>query len=213
MSQGDGVEVELEFLSALERGEVVSQQTLSRRVGISVGLINALLKRAVRKGYVKVQSAPAKRWAYYLTPGGALEKGRLVAEFLESSFGLFRKARSEYETIFRRAAASGHTRILLAGAGDLADVAVLAACDSEVTLVGVLAPECNRPRRAGLTVVRSIDEAGQFHVVVVSDMRRPQQTYDDLVGQLGRERVVAPNFLRVSSEAPKFPRLRNGTKP
>ena len=44
---------DLEVLAAVEAGEIVSQLKLSQRVGIAVGLVNALLRRAIRKGLVK----------------------------------------------------------------------------------------------------------------------------------------------------------------
>ena len=70
------LKTELDILAALESGEVVTQMTLAKRVGVAVGLINALIKRGMRKGYVKARSAPYKRYAYYLTPKGFAEKSR-----------------------------------------------------------------------------------------------------------------------------------------
>src|SRR3546814_4310673 len=58
---------------------------------------SALLKRCAAKGLVKIQNAPARRYAYYLTPKGFAEKSRLVAEYLETSLHFFRGARSQYE--------------------------------------------------------------------------------------------------------------------
>ena len=94
---------ELEFLTAIERGEVVTQMTLTKRIGVSIGLINALVKRGMRNGYVKARKVPFKRYAYYVTPKGFSEKSRLVAIYLENSLAFFRVARSEYADIFARA--------------------------------------------------------------------------------------------------------------
>jgi hypothetical protein len=58
---------ELEFLTAIERGAVVTQMTLRKRIGVSIGLINALLKQGMHKGYVKARKVPFKRYAYYVT--------------------------------------------------------------------------------------------------------------------------------------------------
>ncbi len=195
----NALEKEMEFLSAVESGEIVSQQTLSRRVGVSVGLVNTLLKRAIRKGYVKATSAPAKRWAYYLTPNGACEKGRLVAEYIESSLDLFRRARGELEVIFARAKLRGQTRIVLAGSGDLAEIAVIAAHGTGIVLVGLLAPHCNLESQQGLKIFQSIDEAGTFDLVVITEMRTPQQTYGGLRQHIRAELIVAPALLRIST--------------
>ncbi len=204
MPAANALEKEMEFLTVVESGEVVSQQTLSRRIGISVGLVNALLRRAIRKGYVKTTSAPAKRWAYYLTPNGAFEKGRLVAEYLETSLDLFRRARGELETIFAQAKSRGQTRIILAGSGDLAEIAVLAAHGAGIELAGLLAPQSNLEQQQGLKIFQTLEEAGHFDLVVVTEMRTPQQTYDRLRLQLRAEVIAAPSLLRITTGPRKF---------
>ena len=78
MPRGTKADADLDLLTAVERGEVVTQQMLKHELGVSVGLINALIKRAVKKGLVKVREAPYKRYVYYLTPHGFAEKGRLL---------------------------------------------------------------------------------------------------------------------------------------
>ena len=79
---------ELEFLTAVERGEVVTQKSLSQRIGIAVGLINALVKRSMVRGYVKARQAPYKRYAYYLTPEGFAEKSRTRRRISTIIFGV-----------------------------------------------------------------------------------------------------------------------------
>ena len=52
---------ELELLTVIERGEMVTQVALKEPIGVSIGLVNALLKRGIRNGYVKPRKAPFKR--------------------------------------------------------------------------------------------------------------------------------------------------------
>ena len=66
----------LGLLESVERGEVQSQRRLASELGIALGLVNAYLKRCIRKGLVKMRDAPARRYAYYLTPRGFAEKSR-----------------------------------------------------------------------------------------------------------------------------------------
>ena len=100
MADKTGLQIEFDLLSALERREVVTQPALAKRLSISVGMVNALLKRAVHKGLVKAKAAPYKRWAYYVTPEGFQEKSRLVAQYLDASLAFFRMARREYRVLF-----------------------------------------------------------------------------------------------------------------
>ncbi|CUA86830.1 Winged helix-turn-helix DNA-binding [Chelatococcus sambhunathii] len=194
-------EVDLELLASLESGEVVTQMSLSQRIGVSIGLVNALLKRAIRKGYVKARAAPYKRYAYYLTPSGFSEKSRLVADYLDISLRFFRDAREQYADGFRRLDVVGLRRVVLAGAGELAEIAILAARDNAIEVVAVLDAETNRSRVAGVPVVRALKEAPAFDAVVVTDARTPQATYDRLGGQVDSNRIVTPPLLHVSVTA------------
>src|SRR5882757_2790655 len=97
------------------------------------GLVNAYLKRCITKGLVKVSGAPARRYAYYLTPHGFAEKSRLTVEYLSESFSFFRLAKADCTQVFDAAKASGFSRLVLAGKSDLAEIAILCAVDAAVT--------------------------------------------------------------------------------
>src|ERR1700759_3264012 len=77
-----------------------SQRRIAEDLGIALGLVNAYLKRCVKKGLVKVSEAPARRYAYYLTPQGFAEKSRLSVEYMSASFSFFRQARAECTEAF-----------------------------------------------------------------------------------------------------------------
>ena len=119
----------LGLLDAVEQERVQSQRHLASELGIALGLANAYLKRCMKKGLVKVRHAPARRYAYYLTPQGFAEKSRLTVEYLSYSFGFFRQAKTDCSDLFRLAKARGVQRVLLVGQSDLAEIAALCAME------------------------------------------------------------------------------------
>ena len=108
-SDGNLVEI-VELLDNVAGKDAPNQRALARKIGISVGLVNALVHRAVRKGLIKIREVPARRYAYYLTPKGLAEKSRLVAEYIDHSLAFFRVARQDYNEIFVRCMAAGTRR-------------------------------------------------------------------------------------------------------
>jgi hypothetical protein len=198
VSSKSKVPAELDFLASLEQGEVVTQVRLSKRIAVSVGLINALLKRAMHKGYVKAKSAPYKRYAYYLTPKGFAEKSRLVAEYLEVSLAFFRKARLEYGEQFARAHAIGARRLVLVGIGELAEIALLAAREADVDVAFVLDRETNKERFHGVPIARSVGQLSQIDAVVITDSRSPQEAFDAMRKYFAEEKIFAPDLLRIT---------------
>src|SRR3974390_2495491 len=105
----------LGLVSSVENGGARSQRRIAAELGIALGLVNAYLKRCVKKGLVKVNDAPARRYAYYLTPQGFAEKSRLTVQYLSVSFSFFRKAKSDCARVFEEAAARDLNRVVLAG--------------------------------------------------------------------------------------------------
>lgn len=201
MPRGTKADADLGLLSAVERGEVVTQQMLKRELGLSVGLINALIKRAVKKGLVKMREAPYKRYAYYLTPQGFAEKGRLVAGYLEFSLSLFREARDQYSEIFKQIRAQGlDKRVVLVGGGELAEIAVLASVGEEVSLLAVIDRSANVEQRYGIKVVSSLDAVGPVDAAIITDLTSPQETYEVLRLKLPEGHLFAPKILRITPD-------------
>src|ERR1700690_2248100 len=101
----------LDLLNSVERDGGLAQRRLASELVIALGLVNAYLRRCVKKGLVKVSEAPARRYAYYLTPHGFAEKSRLTVEYLGISFSFFRQARAECAEIFAVARSCGFQRV------------------------------------------------------------------------------------------------------
>lgn len=186
------------ILDAIESRDRVTQRNLAAELGIALGLTNIYLKRCLNKGLIKVRKAPARRYAYYLTSKGFAEKARLTAKFLRRSLSFFRMARQDCLDLFIDCRKAGIQKVAFVGAGDLCEIASLAALDSELEVVAVLDETTNRQKVAGLPVCRSLDELPSFEILVITDTRNPQRAYDLLKDLLPPERIVYPSVLRLS---------------
>ncbi|MHA1564245.1 MAG: winged helix-turn-helix transcriptional regulator [Alphaproteobacteria bacterium] len=187
----------LDLLGAVEHDAHASQRRLSLSLGVALGLTNALIKRCVRKGLIKVKTIPAGRYGYYLTPRGFSEKSRLTAEYLKISLDFFRRARCETNELLTFAAQQGWRRIALAGTGEMAEIATLAARENGIELVGILDPGDNRPSFGGLPVTAIVAELGQVDAILLTDIRHPQQVYDTLANDFPSERILIPAIMRI----------------
>jgi DNA-binding MarR family transcriptional regulator len=186
----------LGLLESVERDGAASQRRLAAELGIALGLVNAYLKRCMKKGWVKVTEAPARRYAYYLTPHGFAEKSRLTVEYLSYSLSFFREARTDCAEALAQARAAGCNRIVLAGASDLAEIATICAHDSGVAIVGVVDAESEGDRFLSLPVIRGFADAdARCDAVLLTDLKNPTQTLAQATAQFGDERVFVPAVL------------------
>jgi DNA-binding MarR family transcriptional regulator len=185
-------QIVLGVLDAVERSSTVSQRYVSRELGIALGLVNAYVKRCIRKGLIKVSEVPSRRYAYFLTPQGFAEKARLTADYLTYSFAFFRRARAQCSDLLDVAALKGQRRVACVGAGDLAEILALVAREKdEVEFVGAL----RSTDVAGIEAEAS--KRGRIDAVVVTGLEDPRAIFAAAVKAFGAERVYAPELLKV----------------
>ena len=193
----DQIDITLGVLNAVHGNSKVTQRSVAEELGVALGLVNAYLKRCVKKGYIKVRQAPANRYAYYLTPAGFAEKSRLTAEYLSHSFTFFRNARRQCSEILEACEHRDWQRVALAGTSDLAEIVVLCTAEHRVTLVGVIDAARTDGPFMGLPVVDRAGGLGPVDAVIVTDLSNPQAVYDVLAGQVADERILTPSILCV----------------
>lgn len=194
----------LGLLEALESDKPQSQRSLASELGIALGLVNAYLKRCVNKGLVKVREAPARRYAYYLTPLGFAEKSRLTVEYLSYSFGFFRQAKADCSRLFQLANARGIKHVVLAGQSDLAEIATFCAPEHAIEIVGLVDPGSKDDRFVGLPVFANFDAVSRpFDAVLITDLVKAREISEAVVARFGAQRVLLPELLRVRIGEPK----------
>lgn len=187
----------LELLDAVGRQNDVSQRHLAREMGVALGLANSYLKRCVRKGLIKINSAPANRYLYYLTPKGFAEKSRLTAKYLTTSFEFYRRAGDSCMRVFAECTAREWRRVVLCGVSDLAEIAALRALESDIEVIAVFDPKSDRSRVVARPVWQSLDSGRTFDGCVLTDVRASREMYKQTVAAVGRDRVLVPDILRL----------------
>jgi DNA-binding MarR family transcriptional regulator len=152
----DSDRIILGLLNSVEQDGARSQRHFAAELGIALGLVNAYLNRCIKKGLVKASQAPARRYAYYLTPQGFAEKSRLTVEYLSSSFGFFRKAKADCIKALETAKERHLKRLVLVGVSDLGEIAAICAIESGIVLVCTVDPTNKLDRFVGLPVVADL---------------------------------------------------------
>ena len=134
---------ELNFLRSLEEGKEVTQKSISDHISVSIGFVNALIKKFLNKGVIKVRQAPYKRFIYYLTPEGFSEKSKLVLEYVTDSLSLFRLLRKELNSIFSK---DKFIKYYLYGVSEITEIAILSANEVGTEIVGIIEPNLKKKK-------------------------------------------------------------------
>ena len=112
-------------LDLFEVGEArpdINQRQLAEELCISLGLANAFLKTILNKGWIRARKVKARRWLYFLTPQGSLEKSRLTLNFLQRTLKSFREIRNQADGLLADLTVHGVHGIHLIGEEDFIDI-------------------------------------------------------------------------------------------
>lgn len=186
------------LLTSVEREALVSQRKLAAELGVALGLVNAYIKRCVRKGLIKVQQVPSRRYAYFLTPQGFAEKSRLTAEYLSWSLTFFRQARADCVSVFEAARRRGWREVGLVGGGELAEIAIISASEQGLAVVAIVAAEPGRGSFLGVPIFAALDQVEpRPDGWVITAINDAQGAYDAVVAAEGAARALAPVLLSI----------------
>ncbi|MEL0325562.1 MAG: hypothetical protein VXA09_00965 [Burkholderiaceae bacterium] len=196
---------------------MISQAALGERLGVAAGLVNFMMKRAIGKGLVTVKKVPARRYAYLLTPKGFAEKARLVADYMNTSMGMFRKVRADFADIFSGSvsAGSGEAQFVVVGDLEMAEVALLEALRCDIDLAAVICGKTNRGNLGAVKILSNVEHLPKAladnAIFIVADIYHAQAQYDALVERYDRKRVLALQSLHVRAAKTGGPGETNGT--
>ena len=199
----------LNFIEKLEEGKEITQSDLSNNLEVSIGFMNALIKKFVKKGYVKASQVPYKRFIYYLTPSGFKEKSKLVSEYFSSSLKLFRTLRMEYNNFFKD---DNSNNYILFGLSEITEICIISALDNNKDILTIVDfnNSTNKEKLLGVTITNKIPRLHNKFKIIVTKFDKSQSIYNDLIKKFDQTSIVVIPSLCVSKKKPNFyPRKKN----
>ena len=189
---------ELRVLELVEERDKITQRGVATELEIAVGMANALIKRLVHKGYIKVKDAPSRRYGYYITPEGFMEKGRLVSKYIANSFKFFGEARRDYEAIACQILEGQIAGVCCVGTGEVREIAqmVFAAHNIEVVcVIDVLTHEDLRHFQSFSDIPTEM--TSRIECLVITETRRPHKVFEIVSSSLVDKEILAPAFMKI----------------
>ena len=126
------------LLDEISKGEKLTQRSLSKNLGVALGLINSYVKNLVSKGYIVVSKIPKKRYKYYLTPSGFAEKSRLTFQHFQNFTNLYKVARRDFHDFFNQIQNSDVKEVVFCGSDEITEIAFLSLKETNLKLVGII---------------------------------------------------------------------------
>ena len=125
---------EYELLDAIAQDAMVTQASLSARLGIAVGSVNWYVKRLINCGYVKVSHLDRTRLKYQLTPEGVSILTQRTLQYLKRSLTVYNELRQKAKGMVTDLRSQGVTHVYLEGDDEVMDILRLTCIEAGMSL-------------------------------------------------------------------------------
>ena len=113
-------EREFELINIIGARVGSNQRDLSRRMELSLGMVNLLLRRLISKGYIRINQLDKRKVEYLLTPTGISEKMRKSVRYTLKTIQSIGVIKSGIKDILSPVVKRGESKFVLLGESDFA---------------------------------------------------------------------------------------------
>ena len=170
------------LLEEISKNNEVTQRDLSKNLGVALGLINSYIKNLSSKGYITIATIPRKRYKYYLTPKGFIEKIRLTYHHLQNFTNLYRNARHDFQSLFFNLHSENLNKIAFCGSDEVAEIAYITLQEFGMELVAVADISKQVENFFGHSLIAIEELKGiSYDRVIVTSFLKEEELYSELI--------------------------------
>ena len=130
---------EFMILDLIEKDAHITQRMMAESIGVAVSLVNSYLDAYEKKGLIKRKKYSTKTVEYLITKKG-LERIKLLnIWYLKSSYNVYAQAKNNIILFLNQIIDKGFKKILLYGAGEVAEIMLQVLSDDNKIPLEVLA--------------------------------------------------------------------------
>jgi len=163
------------ILDLIEKDAKITQRAISDALGIAVSMVNSYLDEYEDEGYIKRKYKSTKTVEYLITKKGIERKKVLNIGFLKSSQTIYDLAKTNIEKFLNQIIERGFKKIILYGAGEVAEIMLQVISTDKMIPVEVVAVIDDDVSKIDKTIVNrsiialeNIEEYGHDGIMISS---------------------------------------------
>jgi DNA-binding MarR family transcriptional regulator len=126
---------EYSLLNEIAQDSLVTQASLSNRLGIAVGSVNWYIKRLIHRGWIKVSHLDRTRLKYDLTPEGMAVFTQRAMYYARDSLKVYGNFRQKAKAFVGELKQMGIDQVCIEGDDELVDILRLTCIESGIHLL------------------------------------------------------------------------------
>ncbi|MDY0277604.1 MAG: winged helix-turn-helix transcriptional regulator [Acholeplasma sp.] len=127
------------ILDLVEKNKDITQREISKTVGIAVSMVNDYINDYEKKGLIKRKRHSTKNVEYFVTRKGTERRKLLNIWYLKSAHSVYLSAKDNITMFLNQIIDKGFKRILLYGAGEVAEIMLQVMNDDNTLPLEVIA--------------------------------------------------------------------------
>jgi len=173
---------ELQLLQELEEAPEISQRDLSQKLGVALGLTNAMIRNFTKRGYLRATKAGWRRWLYAITPIGFSHKLQLTVAYVQRVVDDYGNVREVLRQEMDPLALHQESRIAIYGVGAFAELVFLGLKDIGIEEIDIYSPDyVTNSRFLGMPVRNTTSlQSGHYDKVVIAVLNDSETTVKSL---------------------------------
>ena len=192
-ASGEDLDREFALLSEVKRTPDTTQRHLARRLDVSLGVVNLLLRSVTRKGYMRMTRASWRRWFYALTPQGIMHRVRLTVAYMGQFLNRYQTVKQILREELEPLALHAESRVAIYGTGEFAELVYLALRDLDIEEMDIFASATPDSSKFLGMVVNDLSTLQQNHYdrVIIAELNDAEEIRIELIANgINRSQVV-----------------------
>ena len=169
---------ELDTLLEIKQNPSLSQRSLSRKLNISLGLTNAIIKNLIHRGWLKVKKDTGRKLLYIITPEGMANVSRLMYTRFQETLHYYHYTKDLLTAYLIKLYQQGEKTINIYGTGQLAEITYYAGISTPLKLNAIITDDSSKKIFLGHEVLtlsdfiekysQQISEKSQKELLIIS---------------------------------------------
>jgi DNA-binding MarR family transcriptional regulator len=175
------------ILDLIEKDHNITQRQMAEALGVAVSMVNQYLDEYEQKGYIKRKYISTKTVEYFVSKKGTERRKLLNIWYLKSSNDVYIQAKANIITFLNQVIDKGFKKILLYGAGEVAELMLQVMNDDKKIPLEVLAVIDDSEDRTGHLLVNlpiiHVSQLDQFVCdgILISSYKHHETIHNNLL--------------------------------
>ena len=137
---------ELNTLLELKENPSLSQRSLSRKLNISLGLTNSILKNLILRGWLKAKKDTGRKLLYIITPKGMANVSRLMYNRFQETLHYYHYTKDLLIAYRMKLYQQGEKTVNIYGTGQLAEITYYAGISTPLKLNAIISDNLSKEK-------------------------------------------------------------------